>query len=172
MSRRTVVVVGAGPAGLSAARAAARAGADVTLLDASDQVGGQFWRHRVLPGGGTSPDEASFHHGWGTFTALRDVVAGHPRVTLLTSAQVWALERLDDGVRLRVLVGPADAGGREHLTLTPDALVLATGAHDRTLPFPGWQLPGVTTAGAAQALAKAERVAVGDRVVVAGAGPF
>ncbi|MFC7878242.1 FAD-dependent oxidoreductase [Isoptericola sp. NPDC057391] len=172
MSRRTVVVVGAGPAGLSAARAAARAGADVTLLDASDQVGGQFWRHRALPGGGTAPDEASFHHGWGTFVALRDVVAAHPRVTLLTSAQVWALERLDDGVRLRVLVGPADAAGREHLTLTPDALVLATGAHDRTLPFPGWQLPGVTTAGAAQALAKAERVAVGDRVVVAGAGPF
>ncbi|MFE5340553.1 NAD(P)/FAD-dependent oxidoreductase [Isoptericola sp. NPDC056578] len=172
MSRRTVVVVGAGPAGLSAARAAARAGAEVTLLDASDQVGGQFWRHRVLPGGGTAPDEASFHHGWGTFTALRDVVASHPRIALLTSAQVWALERLDDGVRLRVLVGPPDAAGREHLTLTPDALVLATGAHDRTLPFPGWQLPGVTTAGAAQALAKAERVAVGDRVVVAGAGPF
>ncbi|MFE6968210.1 NAD(P)/FAD-dependent oxidoreductase [Isoptericola sp. NPDC057653] len=172
MSRRTVVVVGAGPAGLSAARAAARAGADVTLLDASDQVGGQFWRHRVLPGGGTAPDEPTFHHGWGTFTSLRDVVASHPRVTLLTSAQVWALERLDDGVRLRVLVGPADSRDREHLTLTPDALVLATGAHDRTLPFPGWQLPGVTTAGAAQALAKAERVAVGERVVVAGAGPF
>jgi NADPH-dependent 2,4-dienoyl-CoA reductase/sulfur reductase-like enzyme len=168
VSRRTVVVVGAGPAGLSAARAAARAGAAVTLLDASDQVGGQFWRHASRP----APDEHRYHHGWSTFTALRDVVAGHPRVTLLTSAQVWALERLDDGVRLRVLVGPADAAGREHLTLTPDALVLAPGAHDRTLPFPGWQLPGVTTAGAAQALAKAERVAVGDRVVVAGAGPF
>src|SRR5690606_32976409 len=43
---------------------------------------------------------------------------------------------------------------------------------DRTLPFPGWQLPGVVTAGAAQALAKGERVAVGRRVVVAGSGPF
>ncbi|WP_165368236.1 FAD-dependent oxidoreductase, partial [Phytoactinopolyspora endophytica] len=51
-------------------------------------------------------------------------------------------------------------------------IVLATGAHDRTLPFPGWDLPGVFTAGAAQALAKGERVAVGERVVVAGAGPF
>jgi NADPH-dependent 2,4-dienoyl-CoA reductase/sulfur reductase-like enzyme len=54
----------------------------------------------------------------------------------------------------------------------PRALVLATGAYERTLPFPGWDLPGVFTAGAAQALAKAERVAVGRRVVVAGAGPF
>ncbi|WP_414171269.1 NAD(P)/FAD-dependent oxidoreductase [Clavibacter tessellarius] len=50
--------------------------------------------------------------------------------------------------------------------------MLATGAHDRTLPFPGWDLPGVFTAGAAQALAKGERVAIGDRVIVAGAGPF
>lgn len=60
---------------------------------------------------------------------------------------------------------------RRHV-LEPDALVLAAGAHDRVLPFPGWDLPGVYTAGAAQALAKGERVAVGDRVVVAGTGPF
>jgi NADPH-dependent 2,4-dienoyl-CoA reductase/sulfur reductase-like enzyme len=71
-----------------------------------------------------------------------------------------------------VLRGPADGSGRERHTLDPDALVLATGAHDRTLPFPGWELPGVYTAGAAQALAKGERVAVGRRVLVAGAGPF
>lgn len=50
--------------------------------------------------------------------------------------------------------------------------MLATGAHDRVLPFPGWELPGVFTAGAAQALAKGQRIAVGSRVLVAGAGPF
>lgn len=75
-------------------------------------------------------------------------------------------------LRLHVLRGPADGSGRRKLTLEPDALVLATGAHDRTLPFPGWQLPGVFTAGAAQAFAKGEGVAVGRRVLVAGAGPF
>ncbi|MGW5020053.1 NAD(P)/FAD-dependent oxidoreductase [Streptomyces cacaoi] len=64
------------------------------------------------------------------------------------------------------------AADRLRGTADPDALVLATGAHDRVLPFPGWQLPGVYTAGAAQALAKGERVAVGHRVVVAGSGPF
>ncbi|WP_460444195.1 NAD(P)/FAD-dependent oxidoreductase, partial [Amycolatopsis cihanbeyliensis] len=62
------------------------------------------------------------------------------------------------------------AGGRA--VLVPDALVLATGAHDRVLPFPGWDLPGVFTAGAAQALAKGERVLVGERAVVCGTGPF
>ncbi|MGW5718444.1 FAD/NAD(P)-dependent oxidoreductase [Amycolatopsis sp. NPDC003865] len=75
-------------------------------------------------------------------------------------------------LRIHVLRGPADGSARHRVTLEPDALVLATGAHDRVLPFPGWQLPGVYTAGAAQALAKGERVAVGERVLVAGAGPF
>jgi thioredoxin reductase len=51
-------------------------------------------------------------------------------------------------------------------------VVVATGAYDRVLPFPGWDLPGVVTAGAAQAMLKTSGVPVGQRVVVAGAGPF
>ncbi len=73
---------------------------------------------------------------------------------------------------MHVVCGLVDGTGRARYVLEPDALVLATGAHDRVLPFPGWQLPGVFTAGAAQALAKGERVAVGERVIVAGSGPF
>src|SRR3954468_16884109 len=57
-------------------------------------------------------------------------------------------------------------------TVEADQLVLATGAHDRSLPFPGWTLPGVVTVGGAQALLKGHGVLVGRRVVVAGAGPF
>ncbi|MFI9486071.1 FAD-dependent oxidoreductase [Promicromonospora sp. NPDC052451] len=170
MSARHVVVVGAGPAGLAAARAAADAGARVTLLDAADVLGGQYWRH--LPAVRPAGQEQVLHHRWGTYRALSEGLLAHPAVTVLPSAQVWSLERLDHGVRLNVLVGEPDGAGREAVPLEPDALVLATGAHDRTLPFPGWQLPGVYTAGAAQALAKGERVAVGRRVVVAGAGPF
>lgn len=167
---RDVVVVGAGPAGLAAARAAARSGARVTLLDAADGLGGQYWRH--LPAERPAAREGVLHHGWARFGELSDTLDAHPAVTVLRSAQVWSLERHDAGVRLNVLVGEPDGEGREALVLDPDALVLATGAHDRTLPFPGWQLPGVYSAGAAQALAKGERVAVGRRVVVAGAGPF
>jgi hypothetical protein len=73
---------------------------------------------------------------------------------------------------VHVIRGPADGTGRARHTLEPDALVLATGAHDRVLPFPGWELPGVFTAGAAQALVKGERIAVGDRPLIAGSGPF
>ena len=167
---RHVVVVGAGPAGLAATRAAAEAGARVTLLDAADGLGGQYWRH--LPDARLAGREHLLHHKWSTFGDLSDALRAHPAVTVVPSAQVWSLERLEDGVRLNVLVGEPDGVGRAALVLEPDALVLATGAHDRTLPFPGWQLPGVYSAGAAQALAKGERVAVGRRVVVAGAGPF
>jgi len=140
-----VVIVGAGPAGLAAAEHALAAGAEVTVLDQADVPGGQYHR-------------GSAHR----FEALLS------RCTWWPESTVWALE----GTRVHVLRGPADGTNRPRHTLEPDALVLATGAHDRVLPFPGWQLPGVFTAGAAQALAKGERVAAGRRVLVAGAGPF
>jgi NADPH-dependent 2,4-dienoyl-CoA reductase/sulfur reductase-like enzyme len=56
--------------------------------------------------------------------------------------------------------------------VTADQLIFATGAHDRPLPFPGWDLPGVVTPGGAQALLKGAGVPIGNRVVIAGAGPF
>ncbi|MEU4252527.1 FAD/NAD(P)-binding oxidoreductase [Amycolatopsis sp. NPDC026612] len=140
-----VVIVGAGPAGLAAAGHALAAGAEVTVLDQADAPGGQYHR------GASHRFEALLSRG-----------------TWWLESTVWALE----GKRVHVLRGPADGTNRQRHTLEPDALVLATGAHDRVLPFPGWQLPGVFTAGAAQALAKGERVAVGRRVLVAGAGPF
>ena len=136
-----VVVVGGGPAGLAAARAAAANHAEVVLVDAEPGLGGQYHR--------------------GEDVAL-------PGVRHLPNTSVWAVE----GTRLHLRTGPADAPNRVAAVLDADAVVLATGAHDRALPFPGWDLPGVVTAGAAQALAKAHGVPIGRRVVVAGTGPF
>ncbi|QKW06533.1 NAD(P)/FAD-dependent oxidoreductase [Streptomyces sp. NA04227] len=174
MRRRQVVVVGAGPAGLAAARSALAAGAEVTLLDSAPDPGGQY--HRMLPEEYEAARPERLQHGWRDFARLRRALLGHPRCTWRAETSVWALERRGPGERkpprVHVLHGPADGSGRTRHTLDPDALVLATGAHDRVLPFPGWELPGVFTAGAAQALAKGERVVVGDRVVVAGSGPF
>jgi len=168
---RHVVVIGAGPAGLGAAAAALRAGARVTLVDSAEQPGGQY--HRMLPGAYDAAHPGRLHHGWDEFDRTRRHVLAHRRCDWWPESAVWALDRLDDRPpRVHVVRGPADGAGRERHVLDPDALILAPGAHDRVLPFPGWDLPGVFTAGAAQALAKGERLVIGDRVVIAGSGPF
>ncbi|WP_309067020.1 FAD-dependent oxidoreductase [Microbacterium sp.] len=159
---RRIVVIGAGPAGLAAAAAAAGAGADVVLVDEGERVGGQFWRHHP---GFTDP---RLQHQLGRFGALQAGIAG---VRVLSSASVWRVEHGAPS-RVHLLIGPADAAERRGETLEADAVVLATGAHDRVLPVPGWTLPGVTSAGAAQALAKRDGLTLGTRTVVAGAGPF
>ncbi|WP_394620755.1 FAD-dependent oxidoreductase [Lentzea sp. JNUCC 0626] len=127
-----VVVVGAGPAGMAAARTAADAGAEVTMVDSEPEAGGQYLRGR-----------AKF---------------SHDKVTHLKNTEAWLVE--NQTLHLR-----------GHSPLTFDALVLATGAYDRPLPFPGWDGPGVITAGAAQALAK-QGVTLAERVIVSGSGPF
>ncbi|TCM51464.1 pyruvate/2-oxoglutarate dehydrogenase complex dihydrolipoamide dehydrogenase (E3) component [Kribbella sp. VKM Ac-2568] len=175
-----VVVVGAGPAGVGAALAAADAGVEVLLVDAGRAVGGQF--HRQLPVEFKARRPERLQHGWGEFSRQRDRIANHSRITHLTESSVWAIERDAQSreepahkrktTRLWLQQGPADAVGRRVWPVDAAAVVLATGAYDRVLPFPGWDLPGVYSAGAAQALAKGQRIAVGKRVVVAGTGPF
>lgn len=159
-----VAVLGGGPAGLAAAAAALDAGAAVTLLDEGSRLGGQFWRHHPQL---TDP---RMQHQTARFEQLRTRVRD---ATVHTGAAVWHATRNADGsVTLHALQGEADAAGRKPVTITADAVVLATGAHDLALPIPGGTLPGVTTAGAAQALAKRDGVTVGRRTLVAGTGPF
>jgi thioredoxin reductase len=133
-------------------------------------VGGQF--HRQLPEEFGAARPGRLQHGWAGFVQLRDRVARHHRVTHWAETSVWAIERTGDGHRLWVQRGPADAPGRRAEAVEARAVVLAPGAFDRVLPFKGWELPGVYSAGAAQALAKGQRIAVGQRVVLAGTGPF
>ncbi|RWR24771.1 FAD-dependent oxidoreductase [Agrococcus lahaulensis] len=167
MSQRHVLILGAGPAGLAAARGALEEGARVTLVDEGERLGGQFWRHHEQL---TDP---RLQHGWSRFVELRGVIAGaieSGSASLLQRAAVWRVDAAS--MRVHALVGMADAPGRRRVEVVADAIVLATGAHDRALPIPGWTLPGVTAAGAAQSLAKRDGVTVGKRTLVAGAGPF
>ena len=156
--RYDVAVLGAGPAGLAAAASASGAGARVVLLDSAARPGGQYWRNRG------AADTGALHHDWAVFRALQAEIDG--RVAVRTGHAVWHVDRDSRGVRVHAVHDGVEQ------TVEAAALVIATGAYDRQIPFPGWTLPGVFTAGGVQALLKGQGVVAGRRVAVAGTGPF
>ena len=168
-----LVVVGAGPAGLAAAATAAAGGLTVVLIDAGTALGGQFWRHPAE--GARLPDPAASAHGVGTYRQLVTALGEHQRagrVRRLLGCQVWTVEAVGGGLRLHCLDRSGGVGADRAVTVTGRQVVLATGAYDRQLPFPGWDLPGVFAAGGLQALVKGHAVQPGSRVVLGGTGPF
>lgn len=158
-----VVILGAGPAGVPAALAAVEAGARVIVIDASDAPGGQYHRQ---PADGLDADRpGALHHGWRSAASGFAALADHPRVEQLPATRVWLVEQRDDHVLVHTT-------GAVRATIRGRTLVLATGATERVLPFPGWDLPGVMTVGAAQALVKGQGIRPGHRVLLAGTGPL
>ena len=152
-----IIVLGGGPAGLNAAKYAANAGGDVGLIDSGLRLGGQYWRHT----GDTSVDH-TMHHNFDQGSLLIDAIKANSRIAVYLGSQIWSASILNDAIILRT---------RDQIFQT-QRLIIATGAHDRALPFPGWDIPGVMTAGAAQALLKGSGVIAGKNIVVAGTGPF
>ncbi|KUO13048.1 NAD(P)/FAD-dependent oxidoreductase [Streptomyces sp. DSM 15324] len=165
-----LAVIGAGPAGLAATLAAAARGVRVTLVDSAPEPGGQFYRQPARGLGARRPE--ALHHRWRTWRRLRAGLDAHiaaGRVTHLSERHVWCVERESSGFTVHALLGPEQ---RESVALGADGVLLATGGYERVLPFPGWTLPGVVTAGGAQALLKGGLVLPGRTVVVAGTGPL
>ncbi|MGX4728692.1 NAD(P)/FAD-dependent oxidoreductase, partial [Pseudomonas corrugata] len=146
-----LLIIGAGPAGMAAALAAASRGASIVLLDDNPLPGGQIWR---------DGPQASLP------SAARRL-----RERLQTCANV----RCHAGTRViacaadkTLLVENAERGWQ----ITYQRLILCTGARELLLPFPGWTLPGVTGAGGLQALIKAGLPVREERLVIAGSGPL
>ncbi|MDG5802527.1 NAD(P)/FAD-dependent oxidoreductase [Streptomyces ossamyceticus] len=177
-----LAVVGAGPAGLAAALAAAGRGVHVTVVDSAEAPGGQFYRQPAAALGARRPQ--ALHHQWRTWQRLRDGLERHMaagNITHLPEHHVWCVERRSEGTpeqrfadspggfTVHALLGP---GQEEPAEVRADAVVLATGGYEKVLPFPGWTLPGVVTAGGAQAMLKGGLVVSGRTAVVAGTGPL
>ena len=152
-----VVVVGAGPAGQRAALSAAQAGAQVTLIDTYRQPGGQYYRQ---PAAEFETARRANHQREGRALWEKVSAAG---VKLLADTTVWGLFES----KLLALDGPEAPP-----TIQAAALILATGATERSAAFPGWTLPGVMTSGAAQTLLKEQHILPGRRFVLAGTGPL
>ncbi|QNN64007.1 FAD-dependent oxidoreductase [Leucobacter denitrificans] len=165
-------MVGAGPAGLAAAGAAASEGARVVVIDAADQPGGQYWRHRSESAG--VPEDGKLHHGWNEYLDLRRTFDEHVAsgaIHYLPRTSVWMLrKRADEDFLLELTPSWGPPSGIRSVTAT--RLVLATGGYDRQIPVPGWDLPGVMAAGGIQGFVKQNGTLPGKRFVVGGTGPF
>jgi thioredoxin reductase len=154
-----VAVIGAGPAGLAAATVAARAGLGTVLFDEQSAPGGQIYRGiTTTPIKDRSVLGADYWRGETLVDEFRLSGAQH-----VPGATVWSLSRERElGVSL-------DGAAR---LLTASRVIIATGALERPFPIPGWTLPGVMTAGAAQILLKSAGLAAQGRTVLAGCGPL
>lgn len=151
-----VVVIGAGPAGIAAATRAAEAGRHVLLLDEAPNVGGQIWRHRS-------------HATLGADARRWTNRLARTRAEVRRGVAVVDVMVNEGGQRV-TLVAERHRGGVD--VIDASALVIATGARERFVPFPGWTLPGVVGIGGAQALLKQGANYRGKRVVIAGTGPL
>ncbi|KXV02569.1 FAD/NAD(P)-binding oxidoreductase [Caballeronia megalochromosomata] len=157
----TVIVIGAGPAGVRAAQALVEAGLRPMVIDESRRDGGQIYRRQ--PEGftrtydtlyGTEAERARALHE--AFDALR------PKIDYLPDTLVWNIE--PNAVHVM--------GGTRHRRLAFDALIICSGATDRLMPVHGWHHAGTYSLGGAQVALKSQGCAIGSRVAMMGTGPL
>lgn len=160
--RPEILVIGAGPAGLSAAIAARHAGAAVTVVDERPAPGGQYFKQVLVEEGGIAAPDRQHVEG-----ARLIVQAKEAGVDIRSGVEIWGAFGPQELIGTEG--GPGDGIVRR---FAPARLIVATGAYERGVPLPGWTLPGVMTTGAAQTLWRSYRRLPGKRVLVAGNGPL
>jgi len=158
-NKRQLVIIGAGPAGLAAANVAGTLGIDTLIIDDQHSAGGQIYRGIVNSGNDLrSVLGSDYQHGRSLLSGLE-----HSRVTWLSQSTVWQIT--EDG-----LVYYSGPNGSDYVQA--EYVILATGALERPMPFPGWTLPGVITAGGLQIALKTAGLVPNGKLVLAGSGPL
>lgn len=159
MEQHELVIIGGGPAGLAAAVSARQSGVECLVLDEQATPGGQIYRAV-----GTIPEQRAkllgpdYQYGRELVEQFNQSGAGYsPGTTLWNLNSQREIGCLRDGNASR---------------MQADRIIIASGAMERPVPFPGWTLPGVMTAGAGQILLKASGLVPDEGVVLAGAGPL
>ena len=160
-----LLVVGAGPAGLSCARSARDLGLTVLILDEQPEPGGQVYRSVARVTRDRPADLAFLGDDYAAGRSIVDRAHGLDR---RQEATVWQIGPLDREGRRDVVWSQA---GQASLARA-SAVVLATGAMERPVPIPGWTLPGVTSVGALQSVLKQSGIYPEGRLVLAGSGPL
>lgn len=155
-----ILIIGAGPAGLAAAAAAAESGLQIDIIDDNFMSGGQIWR-----GGAQTQSDSRALALWNTLNNC-DHVRFH-----FQSKVIHACHN-NDAIEIIVETQCTFNTPSEAQTFSAKKIILCTGARELLLPFPGWTLAGVTGAGGLQALSKAGYPVAGKRVIVAGTGPL
>jgi len=154
-----LVIVGAGPAGLAAAEVAGQLNIETLVIDEQSNAGGQIYRG-LKNSSDTLVDAlgSEYSHGRALLAAL-----DHPSVELSDNSTVWQIS--DDGtVYFTSPKGSSPVRG--------EYTILATGAIERPMPFPGWTLPGVMTVGGIQIALKTAGLIPDGQLVLAGSGPL
>lgn len=158
MKRVDLIVIGAGPSGLSAAIEAAKRGVGVVVFDENARPGGQLFKqiHKFF---GSKEHRAKIR-GFRIGQQLLEE-ADKAGVDVVLNATVMGIYQDKEVV---VKIGE----GIEHIK--GDAIIVATGASENMVPFEGWTLPGVIGAGAAQTLMNLHGVLPGKRILMLGTG--
>lgn len=155
-----LAIIGAGPAGMSAALEAAGLGLSVLVLDEQPAPGGQIFRG--VERAAADPALRGEYAEAGALLARR--FRAMPNVDYRPGTQLWHIDSATGLLSLRGPEGPGEAEAAR--------ILLATGAQERPVPIPGWTLPGVMSAGAAQILLKQAGAVPKGPLVLAGQGPL